>query len=270
MMSRPMNSQIALLALTSSQQFCNWLIRGSLLGVLGVFSLYLTDLPAIGHATGNNFAANAETQTYPIHLSQTELESIPSRPILQIGSTGNFVSEVQGMLKLLGYYNGAIDGIYEEETALAVANFQRAAGLAPDGIVGPVTWGRLLPAAIASESSTSQDPIPTPSPSSEETTPDPPSTNSPRPATRPSPAPSPDASTTTDSSYVELPILRIGMRGPAIVRLQERLRVAGVFEGVVDGIFGTETEAAVKAFQRNYQLEPDGIVGPATWTVLLR
>ncbi|NES04852.1 MAG: peptidoglycan-binding protein [Okeania sp. SIO2F4] len=38
---------------------------------------------------------------------------------------------------------------------------------------------------------------------------------------------------------------------------------------VVDGIFGSNTEAAVKGFQKNSRLEVDGIVGQNTWYVLM-
>jgi peptidoglycan hydrolase-like protein with peptidoglycan-binding domain len=40
--------------------------------------------------------------------------------------------------------------------------------------------------------------------------------------------------------------------------------------GKVDGVFGTKTEGAVKAFQKANRLKVDGIVGKDTWTKLLK
>ena len=39
---------------------------------------------------------------------------------------------------------------------------------------------------------------------------------------------------------------------------------------VADGIFGSKTEASVKAFQKIFDLTPDGIVGQKTWYALVR
>jgi peptidoglycan hydrolase-like protein with peptidoglycan-binding domain len=58
------------------------------------------------------------------------------------------------------------------------------------------------------------------------------------------------------------PTLRRGMTGD-LTRLVQRKVGANV-----DGNFGPRTEAAVRTFQRNHGLVPDGIVGPKTWRVL--
>jgi peptidoglycan hydrolase-like protein with peptidoglycan-binding domain len=57
-------------------------------------------------------------------------------------------------------------------------------------------------------------------------------------------------------------ILRIGSRGPAVVKLQRALGIA------TDGIFGKQTRRAVRAFQRSQGLAADGIVGPQTRAAL--
>lgn len=49
-----------------------------------------------------------------------------------------------------------------------------------------------------------------------------------------------------------------------IVKVQKRLKELGYYKIAVDGIWGQKTLAAVKAFQRDYGLTVDGIVG--TWT----
>lgn len=55
-----------------------------------------------------------------------------------------------------------------------------------------------------------------------------------------------------------------GSRGSEVRNIQSRLRSWGYNVGAVDGIYGAKTEAAVKQFQRNNNLTPDGIAGPAT------
>lgn len=51
--------------------------------------------------------------------------------------------------------------------------------------------------------------------------------------------------------------------------IQRALRRAG-YRVAVDGRYGLETDVAITRFQRRHGLEPDGIVGPATWRVLTR
>ena len=76
-------------------------------------------------------------------------------------------------------------------------------------------------------------------------------------------------------SYPGTP-LRRGTTGPSVVTVQVSLnRIAQNYPAipkipVVDGIFGSRTEAAVRKFQEVFNLTPDGIVGPATWYALVR
>lgn len=64
-------------------------------------------------------------------------------------------------------------------------------------------------------------------------------------------------------------VLKMGSRGSDVVFLQQLLAAKGYETGAVDGIFGSRTLAAVKAFQRNHNLAVDGIVGSRTWAELL-
>lgn len=64
---------------------------------------------------------------------------------LRIGLTGPMVEFLQNILIYLGLYNGEIDGIYGQNTASAVKQFQTQNGLTSDGIVGSRTWRALRP-----------------------------------------------------------------------------------------------------------------------------
>ena len=76
-------------------------------------------------------------------------------------------------------------------------------------------------------------------------------------------------------SYPGTP-LRVGSQGPDVTVVQTSLnRIGQNYPAIpkvspVDGIFGPQTEAAVKAFQQIFSLDPDGIVGRATWYQIVR
>jgi N-acetylmuramoyl-L-alanine amidase len=66
-----------------------------------------------------------------------------SKNIVRYGATGSDVYELQGRLKLIGFYHGAIDGDFGYKTLRAVKRFQGEFGLRVDGIVGPKTKLRI-------------------------------------------------------------------------------------------------------------------------------
>lgn len=71
-------------------------------------------------------------------------------------------------------------------------------------------------------------------------------------------------------SYPGTP-LRVGSRGPKVLQAQIILnRIGRNYPAIPrifpeDGIFGRQTEAAVLALQRIFNLTPDGVIGRSTW-----
>ncbi|AFY59083.1 hypothetical protein Riv7116_6765 [Rivularia sp. PCC 7116] len=272
-------------------------------------------------------------------IAQVVVGATMNRPSLKIGSEGVPVRELQGALKLLGFYKGEVNGIFSQSTKQAVSSFQQAAGLKSDGVVDNNTWQTLFPSTGTSTASTSSNPVSTATPPPSNTFPMPTESfssvrvvnnstqqrrvttaanNSPVRIVQPAPEPKPStpratnpeptpakpkprqtttrkrkpaqrqaattrtrqtttnrrSSTTTKRktpvvqyTAAGLPILRPGMRGSQVVKLQEKLSTLGLLKGV-DGDFGPVTLEAVKAFQKRNGLEADGVVGGATWQLL--
>ena len=75
-----------------------------------------------------------------------------------------------------------------------------------------------------------------------------------------------------DSAKPELTrILKLkspNMRGEDVRWAQARLNELGYNSGKADGIFGPNTDKAVKAFQKAQGLSQDGDIGPLTWAKL--
>ena len=221
---------------------------------------------SVSAAVLENTATLELTTRTPTQLSQsqsTQSQSAQSQsaqtavvvyPILSEGSTGETVSRLQATLKLLGFYQGEVNGTYDQLTQQAVTAFQAATSLTADGITGPATWRKLLPtpndiapndtgAVAASDTDTTSSEAPT------------------------DPAPEQPAANPTEPN---LPVLRPSAEGPAVSQLQRELQTLGYYDSTIDGKYGKLTEAAVRAFQTDQQLVVDAIVGPSTWGALTR
>jgi len=151
------------------------------------------------------------------------------------GDRSNLVQIVQMRLQGLGYYSGAVDSTFGYSTYLAVRAFQRANHLQVDGIVGPITWEKLIAGGI------------------------------PAPTSKPTPTPPPLTPEVPAPSTLRL---QMGSSGLQVQQVQEKLIALNYYSGALDGKYGYGTVVAVRAFQEVNKIKADGIVGPSTWNVL--
>lgn len=191
---------------------------------------------------------------YPkdIEIVQTDIianvpSSYPGTP-LQVGSTGLDVQTIQTYLNRIRKNYPAIPvitdppGSFQESTRAAVTKFQSVFNLTPDGIVGKSTWYKIsrLYTAVARLSELDSE-----------------------------------GNTLGIGTVPPASVLRQGSKGQDVITLQYLLDVIsqyypGIPAPAQDGTFGSKTLQAVTAFQRTMGLEPDGMVGPATWDALYR
>ncbi len=64
--------------------------------------------------------------------------------MLKMGSEGDDVRFVQKFLTRGGFYDGPINGVFDEETRAAVIKFQNSKNITPTGIVGPTTRAAMI------------------------------------------------------------------------------------------------------------------------------
>lgn len=145
---------------------------------------------------------------------------------LAFGSRGTQVTQLQTMLKQLGFYSSTIDGKYGRGTETAVKAYQQSRGLTADGKAGLQTRARLEAETGASSTGTSS---------------------------------SASASTTVSNGT----LIR-GSSGSSVSQLQTALKNLGYYNGVIDGNFGSGTLSAVLAFQKASGLKADGKAGAQT------
>ncbi len=154
-------------------------------------------------------------------------------PTLRKNDSGDAVAQLQEALIKLGYMSGKADGNYGSNTAEAVKAFQKANGLTADGTAGEQTQ-KLLFGGNAKKASATAKPTATP-----------------KATATPTPTPASTA-------------MKVGSKGSDVKALQKKLIELGYLSGKADGIYGTKTAEAVKAFQKASKLTADGVAGAAT------
>ena len=180
------------------------------------------------------------------NAGKEEVSDTVSYPTIKLGSKGSDVKKAQQLLIAKGYSCGVAgaDGDFGAGTYNAVKKFQADNGLEADGIVGANTWAALL--------KTEQ--------TKPETKPE---------QTEPDKEPEKPVETTDSACIVDLPIIRQGDNGFPVIVVQTLLSKHNFNVNYIDGDFGPDTLAKVKAFQKAKGLDADGIVGRDTWTTLL-
>ncbi len=181
--------------------------------------------------------------------SEGEIIDIPTNPpssVIKQGSRGTDVLILQYLLNYIAeFYNFVPEvlqnSVFDERTKISVMEFQRNFGLTPDGVVGPSTWNKLYEVYYSIK-----DNVDIPN------------------------------SGGNTSEYPEYPgvLLRVGSRGNDVLVMQKYLSdIAKIYPNIpdltADGIFGNGTRASVVAFQQQFGLAADGIVGASTWNKIM-
>ena len=174
-------------------------------------------------------------------------QSYPGTPLRQ-GSRGAAVFTLQRQLNRIAKdypFLGklTVDGVFGSRMAATVRAFQKQFNLTADGVVGRQTWYKISYiyvsvkdlAELTSEGET--------------------------------------ATGTLSNGTWNGTVLSTGASGSAVEQVQFWLNTLAQYDSAipsvtVDGVYGTATANAVRAFQRKYGLTVDGIVGQTTWKEL--
>ena len=174
-------------------------------------------------------------------------QSYPGSPLRQ-GDSGTAVFTLQRQLNritkdypFLGKLT--VDGVFGAKMTATVKAFQKQFNLTADGVVGRQTWYKISYIYVSVKDLaelTSEGEV--------------------------------SSGTLSDGTWGGT-VLRTGSTGSAVEQLQFWLNTLAQYESsipslTVDGVYGTGTANAVRAFQRKYGLTVDGVVGRDTWTEL--
>jgi peptidoglycan hydrolase-like protein with peptidoglycan-binding domain len=185
-----------------------------------------------------------------IGTTEASTASSSNGPALKLGDTGAAVTawqnQLNSWLRLTSPNQTPLtaDGTFGASTQTTTEAFQSAAGLSPDGSVGPATRTAMAK-ALAAGGKTS-------------------TTSGATGATGPSGPTGASGASATPSG----PVLKLGSSGSDVTawqnQLNQWLRTTSGQTLTPDGTFGASTQTATEQLQSASGLAPDGIVGPAT------
>jgi peptidoglycan hydrolase-like protein with peptidoglycan-binding domain len=169
--------------------------------------------------------------------------------VAQETSPPSTAPEANPIVRLQERLHVRADGEFGPETEIAIRHLQASEGLEVDGVVGPATWK-----AVGVSSHELIEPPASALPHR---------THHPHATVRAHVADTADsAGSAGGESSTSGTSGGATASGNPVVRLQQALHLQA------DGDFGPETEAAVRSLQARHGLTVDGVVGPATWSVL--
>ena len=234
---------------------------------------------------------------YKTYVSVTKTASSSSSSSsatrLEKGSTGSDVKDLQTKLKKIGYYDAYVDGDYGDTTVAAVKAFQKKYNLTADGIAGKETLKKLDSAYKNADSAKDVDSLRMGDSGSAvkdlqtklkklgyySGTVDSTFGSGTYTAVRAfqkkynltaDGVAGSETLKKLDTAYKNADSdkddgsLRKGVTGSAVKDLQTKLKKLGFYNASIDGDYGDTTVAAVKAFQKKYNLTADGVAGSET------
>lgn len=186
---------------------------------------------------GGGLAAGATATPLPTAIpTPAPTFQIPEDTVRR-GDSGAAARMVQQRLKDLGYYTGTVDGKFGSGSVAALETFQKKHGLMDDGVAGRDTYDVLF-----SYSALAANQLATPAPTA-------------APTINMTPATYPPI---TRENVV---LIREGVSGDQVTRLQNRLTQLGYYVANANGVCKVDDVAAIKAFQEKNGLKADGVAG---------
>lgn len=201
----------------------------------GISAAALFAAQGVAHAAGQQAGQQAGygQQAAAGGQQQAQKQSVPMQ-----ASPGS-VLMIQQFLQQQGHYDGSLDGLWGPSTQEAVRRFQQQAGVEPDGHLSFQTLAAM--GADVQQLAQAQQP---------------------QQAAIDQPAGQPAAQQVPDQD------VGLQISGDSVAMIQQVLQQQGHYQAEIDGLWGPQTEQAIRQFQDKQGIEADGQLGFETLAAL--